>query len=159
MRFQRRCGPYSPSHCWPLLQGMKKYSTAGRARISSRVQSSSWRSHMLPSHHCTAKNIGVFRSTASRQAHPSQAPAAAAATGTKAAPAHVALQRVHVESQSLVAAATDKTSGDGSGGGAVGLDDRTMGELAHMRLLVMLPPDGMALRVIASRSAGPEPSG
>jgi hypothetical protein len=78
--------------------------------------------------------MGVSRTTPSRQAvhTPSQPPAAAAPLRSKSS----APPPFHGDTQEPSAA--DKTSSDGDrGAGASGLDDRAMGELAHMRLLVI----------------------
>ena len=82
--------------------------------------------------------MGVSRTTPSRQAvhTPSQPPAAAAPLRSKSS----APPPFHGDTQEPSAA--DKTSSDGDrGAGASGLDDRAMGELAHMRLLVGGPPN------------------
>jgi hypothetical protein len=92
----------------------------------------------LPSPPCAAKSMGVSRTTPSRQAvhAPSQPPVAAALLPPKSSAVRDAPPPFHGDAQEPSAA--DKTSSDGDrGAGASGLDDRAMGELAHMRLLVI----------------------
>jgi hypothetical protein len=126
-----------PSSLLPPFR-MRKYTTAGPPLARLRIIANQTNAYRLTPP--AAKSIGTSRIAPSRLVAPAHVPTSA--PRPKSSASHELPPPAHNESQLSVAAAADKVHGDnsrvrdGSTGAASALDDRAMGELAHMRLLV-----------------------